>query len=848
MSPDVDVEETAALRDEVAVVPIDEVFPYDGNPKRHPDEQVDKIVSSIRRFGWDQPIVVDGEGVIIKGHGRLQAARRLGLDEVPVIEAADLSEAEARAARIADNRVAESDWDDELLAVELDLLDESPLDLDLTGFDEDEIDTFLDLPSGGPSGGGPGLDYEPGSLQRDFGVPPFSVLDTRKSYWTERRARWDAIGAGIAPKVDHIDDGAYQTHGDDNLVGGILNEFGNSIGREAGLLAGRGEGSILTGDWQESVGKDSGELGGNYDGTSTFDPVLAELLYRWFSPDPEPGSGEDEAPTILDPFAGGPARAFVAAVLGRRYVGVDINPEQVEANQGVWDEVVDPMNHGGPPVSLPEELDETPDVTPVEQRGDYWFKREDQYVFAGVNGAKVRAYRHLALEDDAEGIIGVAARVSPNFTRFAAVGKRLGIPVRVHTAYGEYTELMEVAEGLGAEIVQHAPGYMNQLEAAARDDAESEERDGWIYPKWGDDPRVHDLTVREVENVAATIEASRDSGGEADPEIQRVVVPVGSGLTLAAVLAGLKQYGVDVPVLGVRVGGDPEDALDRHAPDDWRDRVDLVESDYDYQAAPDETALAGVELDPVYEAKVIPYVEPGDLVWVVSTRETALADDDPRAGITTGDHPDVETRRPLVPPKWVEGDSADLDTVLAESDVPDVDEVDFVFSCPPYHDLERYTDLEGDLSNMDYEEFIETYRQIIARCLDRLKTGRFAAFVVSDIRDSAGAYRGFPAATIRAFVEAREEGDVHLYNEAVLVNQAASLPARARNMFDPGRKLGRQHQNILVFWKGDDLDPQAIGAAMGGSPDFGDAPVDEDDVDVEGEDPNDVEDGGGDDA
>ena len=794
--------ETAAFRDEVEVVPIDEVFPYDGNPKRHPDEQVDKIVSSIRRFGWDQPIVVDGEGVIIKGHGRLQAARRLGLDEVPVIEAADLTEAEARAARIADNRVAESDWDDGLLAVELDLLDESPLDLDLTGFDEDEIEQFLDLPPVPGGSGGGGLDYEPGSLSRDFGVPPFSVLDTRKAYWTERRERWDSIG-------------------------GVLNEFGHSIGREAGLLANRGEGSIMTGDWQESVGKDTGELGGNYDGTSTFDPVLAELLYRWFSPDPEPGSGEDEAPTILDPFAGGPARAFVAAVLGRRYVGVDINPEQVEANRNVWDEVVEPMNRGGPPVSLPEELDETPDVTPVEQRGDYWFKREDQYLRAGVNGSKVRGYFHIADELDAEGLTGGIARVSPNHTWIAAVGKRLGVPVRLHTAHGSYTREMEIAEGLGAEIVQHNPGYMTQVRAAAEQDAE--DRDGWVcMPLAGKSEVGHELRVEQVASLA-----------DVEDDVERVVVPVGSGFTVAGVLEGLDRHGIDLPVLGVSVGIDPEETLDRYGPDDWRDRDDfeIVASDLAYEETPDETTLAGVPLDPIYEAKAIPYVEPGDLFWVVATRETALPDDDPRAGITTGDHPDVETRRPLIRPRWVEGDSADLDTVLAESDVPDVDEVDFVFSCPPYHDLERYTDLDGDLSNMDYEEFLETYRQIIARCLDRLKTGRFAAFVVSDIRDSAGAYRGFPAATIRAFVEARE--DVHLYNEAVLVNQAASLPARARNMFDPGRKLGRQHQNILVFWKGNSLEPQAIGAAMGGSPDFGDAPVDVDED-------QDVEDGGDD--
>jgi hypothetical protein len=130
---------TTNIHDAVTIRPLDNIVPYGENPKEHPQEQVDKIASSIQRFGWDQPIVVDGDGTIIKGHGRYQAAQKLGLDEVPVIEQPDLSEAEARAARIADNRVAESDWDDDLLTVELELLEESPLEIDAAGFDDEEL-------------------------------------------------------------------------------------------------------------------------------------------------------------------------------------------------------------------------------------------------------------------------------------------------------------------------------------------------------------------------------------------------------------------------------------------------------------------------------------------------------------------------------------------------------------------------------------------------------------------------------------------------------------------------------------------------------------------------------------
>jgi len=152
------------FHDDVEVRPLDSIVPYGENPKEHPTEQVDKIASSIRRFGWDQPIVVDGAGTIIKGHGRYQAAQKLGLDDVPVIEQSDLSDAEVRAARIADNRVSESEWDNELLATEFELLRNEGMSLEATGFGGDEIDevekglepdeevieeAFGDLPDGG---------------------------------------------------------------------------------------------------------------------------------------------------------------------------------------------------------------------------------------------------------------------------------------------------------------------------------------------------------------------------------------------------------------------------------------------------------------------------------------------------------------------------------------------------------------------------------------------------------------------------------------------------------------------------------------------------------------------------
>lgn len=158
---------------------------------------------------------------------------------------------------------------------------------------------------------------------------------------------------------------------------------------------------------------------------------------------------------------------------------------------------------------------------------------------------------------------------------------------------------------------------------------------------------------------------------------------------------------------------------------------------------------------------------------------------------------------------WIQGDSARV--------IPGLDvRVDFVFGCPPYADLEVYSDDPADLSNMPYEKFLSLYRAIIAACVGKMKPDTFAAFVVGDVRDKKGMYRGFPWHTVQAF----EDAGAPLYNEAVLVTAAGSLPLRVGKQFDSGRKLGKTHQNVFVFIKGD---PRQATAAVGAC-DFGDAP------------------------
>jgi DNA modification methylase len=138
-----------ALADRIELWPIERLRPYERNPRTHSEAQVDQIAASMVEFGWTNPVLVDEEGGILAGHGRLLAARKLGLAEVPVICFEHLSEAQKRAYLIADNQLAlQAGWDDALLAEELAWLRDERFDLDLVGFDATELERLLALADG----------------------------------------------------------------------------------------------------------------------------------------------------------------------------------------------------------------------------------------------------------------------------------------------------------------------------------------------------------------------------------------------------------------------------------------------------------------------------------------------------------------------------------------------------------------------------------------------------------------------------------------------------------------------------------------------------------------------------
>lgn len=412
---------------------VTEIKPYERNPRNN-DGAVDAVAASIKEFGWQQPIVVDKDGVIIAGHTRYKAAKKLGCKSVPVVVADELTEEQVKAYRLADNKTGElAGWDFGSLQTELDEL----ADFDMARFGFDNLDDIQDK-----------ADWENGAkgvsnLTGKYLFPPFSILDGRSGKWQERKKQWHYVIGTDSRK-----------------------------GRDEGLI----------GKGLQRLAKVSGS---SLTGTSEFDPVLCEILIRWFCP----SHGK-----IIDPFAGGNVRGIVSMLLGAEYHGIDIRQEQITENY-------------------------------------------------------------------------------------------------------------------------------NSLESVHQEEAD---------------------------------------------------------------------------------------------------------------------------------------------------------------GSNT--------------PRWYCGDSAQIVEILGE-EAP----FDFFLMCPPYGDLEKYSDDPNDLSNMSYTNFIIAYKDIIAKTVSLLADNAYCAVVVSDIRDKKGMYRGFTSDTIAAFKECGCE----FYNDIVKLDPVATAALRADGQFSAGRKVVRTHQNVLVFLKGD---------------------------------------------
>jgi hypothetical protein len=194
-----------------------DLIPYARNSRTHSDEQVGQIAASIKEFGWTAPVLIDPEGGLIAGHGRIMAAQKLGIVDVPCMVADGWTDAQKKAYIIADNKLAlNAGWDDAMLKIELGDLGDLDFDLSLTGFSDEELTAFEmadePLPGEGDNEG------STASLADKFGIAPFSVLNAREGWWQSRKRAWLAIG--IKSELGRGENGHHAAPGGSPVVAG----------------------------------------------------------------------------------------------------------------------------------------------------------------------------------------------------------------------------------------------------------------------------------------------------------------------------------------------------------------------------------------------------------------------------------------------------------------------------------------------------------------------------------------------------------------------------------------------------------------------------------------------------
>lgn len=920
-------------------VPAEDIFFNPKNPRLHPQEQTSAVRDSLETYGWLDEIKVrrraDGRLVLIDGEDRTKIAR----GQMVPVAVLDLDEDEADGALAvydATTLLATYDYTrsrDLAFAVEetnrgaADLLrlmaeadpaqalldqlrerDAARRDL-FGGGDEDTRD------DGGEHGDAPRAaqddirsgddededgDHRPAAtLAETFGAPPFTVLDARQGYWRRRKRMW--LGLGIESELGR------------DVAGANIRFGANSAMRRA--LHGEGK------DFAAGGGVEAPAL-------SIFDPVLAELAYRWFSP----ADG-----VVLDPFAGGAVRGVVAARTGRRYVGVDLRPEQVEANRRQWLDIAQLADVAADDTADTDDIksDDPKCRQPRSLLG--WMERlyrltanasHGLAVDLGAFPVELREYVELlclAHADDtchfavAPGLL-LPARKKPrradtclllfsggkDSLAMGVLAERAGYHVhavyvgRVNQSYPREREHAERSAALmGWRFTAIEPVSLPPVEAESQvknqflwalaldrldytpgavafgsyavDDCDTA---GWYsdmecayrafepavvacYGAYGGDPEMQApkrLPPHRDEGEAVRVWATLPL--EVRAETTSCMTPerykpqhrrreLAAGVPLLDYDCGVcpKCYGRAI-LLTDRLGPDaaalysyPVAYVER-ARKRLSERLSEVLIVHAHErlradpAAPGGSLLALVRDVYGLGDEAIAAVKAN--AWEAHEPEVTVPLDVVAEHAATTMVEAVEAAREVSTypaPLWLCGDSRDLDAIL-DADVPDLSAVDVVFTCPPYATLERYSDDPRDLSNApDYASFREAYASILKAAIARLAMDRFAAIVVGDVRDEADGGAGCILPLVADTIAACEAAGARLYNDAVVITPAGTLPLRAGRTFRLSRKLGNCHSHLLVFVKGD---PKRATLACGA--------VEMDDLDVGADDEGELDD------
>ena len=293
------------------IVEISELKENPKNPNTHSEEQIELLAKVIQKTGWRAAITVSNlSGLIVKGHGRLQAAKAAGFKEVPVEYQNFKDEEEEMAALLADNKIAElAEIDNEKLKEIFSDYDFG--DLSLTGYSQNEFDDLMDIFEEADI-----TEINTIKLSDLYIASPFSVLNTKTGEWQERKKYW--INQGIKSELGREENLLFTS-----LSASVPDYYTQKTKVENKI------GYQLTNKEFEEKYLDTSRM---LPQTSIFDPVLCEIAYTWFS-------AKDDK--IIDPFAGGSVRGIVASALGRNYTGLELREEQVNANIENADEICD---------------------------------------------------------------------------------------------------------------------------------------------------------------------------------------------------------------------------------------------------------------------------------------------------------------------------------------------------------------------------------------------------------------------------------------------------------------------------------------------------------------------------
>lgn len=249
-------------------------------------------------------------------------------------------------------------------------------------------------------------------------------------------------------------------------------------------------------------------------------------------------------------------------------------------------------------------------LTPVKyyENEGIWLKRDDLFEVHGVHGGKARSAYQVILELLEQGydtIVTAGSRQSPQCEIVSYICEGLGVDCVLFMPFGGDTSVItHIKNNSHTRIERVRPGYNNIIVARAREYAQNR---GCGYVPFGMECAKNvEVTSEQVKNIP--------------DEVERVVIPVGSGMSFSSIISGMTKYGINKPVLGVRVGKDPTKIINEYAFGLEFVDYEIVTSEVDYHTAV-EAYVGDYQLDPIYEGKCREFLQKGDMLWVVGRRK-----------------------------------------------------------------------------------------------------------------------------------------------------------------------------------------------------------------------------------